>query len=368
MFYKIFKPLIFCLKAETAHNLSIAFLKYLPKFATLFCFEREYENLKNNIWGIDFANPIGLAAGFDKNAEIVLTLRKFGFGFIEVGTITPRPQEGNPKPRIFRLAKDRAIINRLGFNNSGFEVIDRNISRIHHFQHNFSQSKKIILGVNIGKNKDSADYLEDYLFLLKSFYVNASYITLNVSSPNTKNLRDIQNSQNLNSFLEQIMQNARDLSQKCLRKVPILLKIAPDLTLQEQKDIAEIALKQKVEGLIISNTTIDRDLNLKSQNQDEQGGLSGYPLNKKSDEILANFYQLTKGQIPIIGVGGVSNASDVYRKIKLGASLVQIYSAFIYEGFSLVEKIKKDLSLMVEEDGYENISQAVGASFKDNIL
>lgn len=367
MLYKIIRPIIFLLKPELSHDVAKGFLKYLPNLSTLFCFNKKYTNLKNNIWGIDFDNPIGLAAGFDKNAELVLILSKFGFGFIEVGTVTLKPQKGNAKPRVFRLKKDKALINRLGFNNLGCNLADSNICKIHHYEHFHPKIGKTILGVNIGKNKETDDYIHDYIELLEHFYIKSSYITINISSPNTKNLRDIQKQDNLDHFLSEIMKVKKDIKAKCIRDVPILLKIAPDLTDKEQKDIAEITIKHKIDGLIISNTTIDRDLKLCSKNKEEQGGLSGKPLFAKSNEVLANFYKLTKGKVPIIGVGGILNAKDAYTKIKLGASLVQIYTGFIYEGFSLVEKIKKDLSKLVKEDGYNNIKEAIGADNKINI-
>ncbi len=352
-FYKIFRPLIFKLDAEITHNLAIKFLKFMPKAATLFCFNRHYENLQTKLWDIDFANPIGLAAGFDKNAEVINALSKFGFGFLEIGTVTPRMQIGNVKPRLFRLCEDEAIINRLGFNNLGAENFAKNLEKA-------MPQISCALGVNIGKNKDTEDMLVDYLTLLKKFYTKATYITVNISSPNLKNLRDLQGGEKLDPFLSEVMKKKNELQNRCKRNVPILLKIAPDLTSDEQEKIAEIALKNKVDGLIISNTTISRDPNLKSGYAAEVGGLSGKPLFEQSNQVLKNIYKFTAGKIPIIGVGGISSAADAYEKIKCGASLVQIYSAFVYEGFGLVEKIKKDLSALVKKDGLKNISQAVG--------
>lgn len=360
MLYKAFRPLIFCFKPETAHNLAIIFLKYLPMLSTLFCFNKKYSNLKSEVFGVDFNNPIGLAAGFDKNAQMVLTLRKYGFGFIEVGTVTLKAQIGNIRPRIFRLTRDRAVINMLGFNNIGSDEVDKNICKIHHYEAHHPKDEKIVLGINIGKNKDAKDYLKDYLYLLEHFYIKCSYITINISSPNTKNLREIQKGENLDEFLKKIMQAKLDLKIKCVRDVPILLKIAPDLDEDEQQKMAKIILKHNIDGVIVSNTTIERDVTLKSRFKDKKGGLSGKPLFDRSNQVLANIYRFTKGKIPIIGVGGVFSAEDAYKKIKLGASLVQIYTAFTYEGFGLVEKIKKDLSQMVADDGYENIQEAVG--------
>jgi dihydroorotate dehydrogenase len=351
--YKIFRPLIFKLDPENAHNLALKFLKFLPNFATSLTFTKSYENLKLNLFNINFDSPIGMAAGFDKNAEIVKSLARFGFGFVEAGTTTPRPQTGNEKPRIFRLQEDEALINRLGFNNLGADMFLNNINRA-------IKNLPCPLGVNIGKNKDTQNALDDYLFLLEKFYDKASYITINISSPNTKNLRDLQKEENLDLFLSEINKKREQLKTN-EKKTPLLLKIAPDLSLQEQEIIAQTVLKNRIDGLIISNTTIYRALNLKSQYANEAGGLSGKPLFSKSNEVLKNFYKLTNGKIPLIGVGGVASACDIYEKIKCGASLVQVYSAFIYQGFGIVEKWKEELSLMVEKDGFKNISKAIGS-------
>jgi len=356
-FYKIFRPLIFKLDPEVAHNLAIKFLKFSPKSATLFCLDRNYENISTKLWGLDFKSPIGMAAGFDKNAEVAAVLAKFGFGFVEVGTVTPKPQSGNEKPRMFRLEEDLAIINRLGFNNLGAEVFAKNIEKT------LSQIS-VPLAINIGKNKDTQDALLDYLPLLEKFYEKASYITINISSPNTKNLRDLQNEDQLDFFLRQIMKKKNELKNSSKKNTPILLKVAPDLVMYEQEKIAEAVMKNQLDGIIVSNTTIFRDPNLESNNAAESGGLSGAPLFKNSNAVLKNFYKFTNGQIPLVGVGGISSAADAYQKIKCGASLVQIYSAFIYQGFGLVEKMKVELSELVKKDGFQNISQAVGIDAK----
>ena len=355
--YQIIRPIIFKLDPEKAHNLAIDFLKFLPNSATLFSLNKNYENLNQKLLGLDFTNPIGMAAGFDKNAEVIFTLSKFGFGFLEAGTTTPKAQMGNELPRMFRLEEDRAIINRLGFNNLGAEV----------FLDNFNKKIKDIscpVGINIGKNKDTQNALDDYLPLLEKFYDKASYITINISSPNTKNLRDLQKEDQLDLFLSEIMSKKNQLKNQYQKDVAILLKVAPDLSLEEQETIAKTVLKNQVDGLIISNTTIDRDLNLKSKYTGETGGLSGEPLFAKSNEVLKNFYKFTQGKIPLIGVGGIASAKDAYEKIKCGASLVQIYSAFVYQGFGLVEKIKSELSEVVKKDGFKNISQAIGSKVK----
>ncbi len=361
MIYRIFRPFIFLLDAEKAHNSAINFLKKFPKIAAFFIFNKKYKNLQQRLCGLDFVSPIGMAAGFDKNAEIVEVLHKFGFGFVEAGTVTPLAQIGNEKPRIFRLKKDKAIINRLGFNNLGAENFAKNIEKI--------DKKTIILGINIGKNKDTQNALDDYIYLLERFYDKASYITLNVSSPNTQNLRDLQGEQYLDEFLAAILARRNELAKNTKIKTPIFLKIAPDLELSEQKAIASLVLKHKVDAVIISNTTISRPQNLKSEQCQvlEKGGLSGLPLFELSNEVLRNFYKLTRGRVVLIGVGGVENAQDVYTKIRLGASLVQIYSSFIYQGFGSVAKMKKDLSKMVKKDGFQNISQAIGVDNKINL-
>lgn len=352
--YQIFRPVIFKLDAESAHNLAIKFLKFLPNSAALFAINRDYKNLHNRIWDIDFASPIGMAAGFDKNAEVVRALEKFGFGFVEVGTVTPLAQSGNSKPRMFRLEEDSAIINRLGFNNLGAQNFAKNIEKT-------LPLISIPLGINIGKNKDVENALTDYLPLLQEFYLKASYITINISSPNTQNLRDLQKEDQLDLFLSEIAKKKNELRDITNKNTPLLLKVAPDLVMYEQEKISEIVMKNKIDGIIISNTTIDRDPNLRSKYAAETGGLSGAPLFKKSNEVLKNFYKFTQGKIPLVGVGGISSAADAYEKIKCGASLVQIYSAFIYQGFGLVEKIKQELSEMVAKDGFENISQAIGS-------
>jgi len=356
-YYKFFRPIIFKLEPETAHQLAINYLKFLPRFNNLFYHPKNYPQLNQQIFNLNFTNPVGMSAGFDKNAEIVSSLFNFGFSFIEAGTTTPLPQIGNDKPRIFRLTEDSAIINRLGFNNLGAEVFLQNLGLI---KRNSSQ----ILGVNIGKNKDTADFIADYILLLKKFYQIADYITINISSPNTKNLRDIQNHQNLEIFLTAINQEKINLQKTYQKNTPIFLKIAPDLNFSELESIAELTSKNNIDAVIISNTTIDRDLNLKSSFKTQSGGLSGSPLFKKSNQILGEFYKLTKGNIKIIGVGGIANGDDAYHKIKNGASLIQIYSAFIYQGFGLVEEIKKSLCNHLKKDGFQNISQAIGVNFK----
>lgn len=360
MIYKFLRPIIFKMDSEKAHNLALKFLRYFPNLATCLTIRKNYGALEQEVCGLNFKNPIGLSAGFDKNGEVVRAMNGFGFGFVEVGTITPEPQPGNEKPRMFRLEKDRAIINRLGFNNKGADNMLKNLKRFN-FAKSGEKGSKIICGINIGKNKDTKDALKDYLPLIEKFYDKASYITVNISSPNTKNLRDLQNQENLNEFLERIIAKKIEAKKIYQKEVPIFLKLAPDLDEKQQEDIAKIVLENGIDGLIISNTTIDRSDDLKSANKGEAGGLSGKPLFEKSNQVLRNFYKLTNGKLPIIAVGGVFDAKDAYEKIKSGASLVQIYSALIYNGFGMVEKINKDLDGLVRQDGFDNISQVVGS-------
>ena len=355
--YQFFRPLIFKIEPEKAHNLALNYLKFLPKFSSLLSVPKNYENLNNSLWNLNFLNPIGMSAGFDKNAEIIMPLFNFGFGFVEAGTTTPIAQTGNDQPRIFRLIEDQALINRLGFNNLGADYFYDNLSKI-------NKNSSQIIGVNIGKNKDTIDASSDYILLLEKFYDHADYITINISSPNTKNLRDLQNESLLNDFLQKISQCKNNLQKISHKNTPILLKIAPDLELEQQKNIAKIVMDNAIDGIIISNTTIERNFNLKNSKSVESGGLSGKPLFEKSNEVLRNFYRLTDGKIPLIGVGGISSAQDAYIKIKNGASLVQIYSAFIYQGFALVEEIKKQLSENLKKDGFKNISEAIGCNIK----
>ncbi len=353
MNYSLLKPFLFKINPETAHNLAICALRH-----NLVCAPKvtEYSSLQTKVFGIDFKNPIGMAAGFDKNAACFSNLFNFGFGFVEAGTVTPKAQIGNEKPRIFRLVEDEAIINRLGFNNLGIENFLNNVAK--------KTKRNGIFGINIGKNKDTINAIDDYLFLLRKTYAQSNYITINISSPNTKNLRDLQKADELDLFLTAIFSEKENLKNLHNKNIPILLKIAPDLNAEEQQAIADIALKNNIDGLIIGNTTISRPESLQSKFKNETGGLSGKPLLTLSNAVLRNIYKLTKGQIPIVAAGGISSAEDAYKKIQLGASLVQIYSAFIYQGFEMVEKVKKELDELLKKDGFEKISDAIG-TYKD---
>lgn len=355
------RPFVFLLQPETAHNLSIFALQknLIPE-------QEQYTNpaLKTNVFGIDFKNPVGLGAGFDKNAECLPALAEQNFGFVEVGTTTPEPQAGNPKPRIFRLTKHEAIINRLGFNNDGVELFSQ---KLREWRFRNTEKPDVKIGANIGKNAKSSVDAADYLKCMDKVYGLSDYITINISSPNTANLRDLHNEDMLETFIMELLTKRAELIDKKEIKVPLLLKISPDLKEGELEKVAEIVLKSqvsgnKIDGVILTNTTIKRNFAGEESFAENkyQGGLSGRPLFKKSTAQIKKFYELTNGQVPIIGVGGVFSAEDAYAKIKAGASLVQAYTGFIYNGFSMVNKINKGLVELMERDGYKSISEAVG--------
>ena len=346
-FYSFLKSLLFLLDPELAHRITINYLKTIKskKFES-------YDILKSNVFGLNFSNPVGIAAGFDKNAEVAQNLINLGFGFSEVGTVTPYPQPGNPKPRIFRLKDDEAIINRLGFNSVGFDQVKSRLGKIN----------DTIIGVNIGANKDSKDFSEDYIKGIKFFSTLASYITINISSPNTPGLRNLEILENLDVLLDKI--NNLD-KEDLFIKTPILLKISPDLNSDNLKYLCKRVLSSKIDGLIVSNTTIARDSI--ADNIDQSGGLSGRPLFKSSTQQLRRVFKYTNGRIPLIGVGGIDSAEKAYEKIKNGASLVQLYTGLVYNGPNLIKDINKNLSSLIKDDGYNNISEAVGAevNFED---
>ena len=344
MFSKI-RSLIFKLDPETAHDLAIKALKFNPI---------PQDKIKNNnliqteIFGKVIPNPIGIAAGFDKDAEVYNPLFKLGFGFVEVGTVTPVNQYGNPKPRIFRLEEDMALINRLGFNNSGSEKVR---SRI------ISNSPKGLFGINIGPNKDTNNRLEDYLICFRKFYNLADYLTINISSPNTENLRNFHNEDELNELLSLINKEKKILK----TTVPITVKISPDIQDENINIISDLLLKHNVEAVIISNTTDKNRENLSNINKLEKGGLSGKPLEKRSNELINKFYKILKNKIKIIGAGGVDSGHSAYQKIINGANLVQLYTGMIYQGPSIATKISQELINILEKEGVKNISDVVGS-------
>ena len=341
------------LPPETAHQITISLLK-----SNFFLKKKQikiYKSLKQNILDINFNNPVGLAAGFDKNAEVIKQMLYFGFGFVEVGTVTPNKQRGNEKPRVFRLFEDKAIINHLGFNNLGSERILSNLK-------SFYEDKDIkeVVGVNIGKNKSTETDIDDYLYCFEKLGIYCDYITINISSPNTPGLRDLQLRGRIETLVKKIQK--RQLEIKELIKKPIFIKISPDLNDEQLRDIALMSLANNVNGLIISNSTIRRSDTLTSGYKNEVGGLSGKPIFIDSTILLKKMYSLTNGQITLIGVGGISSGYECYEKIKAGASLVQLYTALVYQGPKIINKILKELNELIKIDGYKSISDAIGKS------
>lgn len=307
--------------------------------------------LRTSVAGLDLPNPVGIAAGFDKNATALKGLSTSGFGFAEVGAATPRAQPGNPKPRLFRLVEDQAAINRFGFNNDGMEAISARLA---------NRPSQGVIGLNLGANKDSDDRAADFAKVLAHCGAHLDFATVNVSSPNTEKLRDLQGKAALSALLTGVVTTRDGLN----RKIPVFLKIAPDLTDAELAEIAEVALETGVDAIIATNTTLSRD-GLQSAHKDQAGGLSGRPLFEKSTRVLARLSQLTDGKLPLIGVGGVGSAQDAYVKICAGASAVQVYTALVYGGFSLGEDIIRGLEALLEKDGFANVADAVGTKRGD---
>ena len=328
---------------ERAHHLALFALRagLVPLPGTL-----SSPRLQMTLAGIDLPNPIGLAAGYDKNAVALAPLARAGFGFLEVGAVTPRPQAGNPKPRLFRLAEDRAAINRFGFNNQGAAAIAARLAR---------RPAGMVVGLNLGANKDSPDKADDFAQVLAQCGDLVDFATINVSSPNTEHLRDLQGKAALSALLDGVLVARSELA----RPIPIFLKIAPDLTDAELADIAEVALETGLSGIIATNTTLARE-GLKSAYSGEKGGLSGAPLFEKSTRMLAHLSTLTKGKLPLIGVGGVGSPEQAYAKIRAGASAVQLYTAMVYQGISVVATIIAGLDRLLARDGYASVAEAVG--------
>lgn len=347
--YHLIRAFLAALPAETAHGLTIrALAAGLGPSAD----DPDDPALATTVAGLRFANPIGLAAGFDKNGQVPDAMLRLGFGFVEVGSVTPRPQPGNPRPRVFRLRPDRAVINRLGFNNHGMAAVAARLARR-------GRAGPGVLGVNVGANKDAADRVEDYVTGIDRFARLADYLTVNISSPNTPGLRALQSRAALDDLLARVVA-ARDGAAADGPPTPLFLKIAPDLTDEDARDIADVALARAVDGLIVSNTTLARPDTLTSPHRGQAGGLSGRPLFTASTRVLADMYRLTEGRLPIVGVGGVSSGGDAYAKIRAGASLVQLYTALVYEGPGLVGRIKRELASLLKRDGFASVAAAVG--------
>ena len=344
--YSKLRSIIFKLNPESAHDLAIKSLKlnFLPNI---------FENKDNDklfetkLFGKTINNPIGVAAGFDKNAEVYNQLFRLGFGFVEVGTITPLKQYGNPKPRVFRLVEDEALINRLGFNNCGSEDASIRIKK---------NPQNGLLGINIGPNKDSHSRLEDYIICLRKFHKIADYITINISSPNTENLRNFHDQSRLEKLLLKIKDEKKNLN----TKIPITIKIAPDINEEDVKKISEVLLNHQIEAVIISNTSDNSRERLKDIQKHQKGGLSGKPIEDKSNILINKFYKILKNKIKIIGVGGVDSGLSAYKKFLSGADLIQLYTGMVYKGPNIVNSIKNDLSELLLKDGVKNFTEIIG--------
>ena len=345
MFSKI-RSLIFKVDPEIAHDLAIKSLK-LNLTPNFFDENKNSSMFQTVLFSKKIDNPIGMAAGFDKNAEVYNSLFKLGFGFVEVGTVTPLKQYGNQKPRVFRLVKDQALINRLGFNNFGAEDVNTRIR---------SNVSKGLLGVNIGPNKDSENRLNDYVIGLKKFYDIADYITINISSPNTENLRNFHDDSKFNELLETLETEKIKLKSK----IPIVVKISPDIPDEQIESISKTLIKYKVSAIIVSNTTASNREKLEDVTKHQKGGLSGKPLEEISNKLIGKFYKLLKGKIEIIGVGGVDSGESAYRKFTAGASFVQLYTGMVFQGPSIVRKIKKELKKILINEGVKSFKEIIG--------
>jgi dihydroorotate dehydrogenase len=342
-------PLLRWFDPEDAHRMAIQGLRLLPPLRL----RRDDPKLAVRAFGLNFPNPIGMAAGFDKNAEVPDALLRLGFGFVEVGSVTPKPQAGNPRPRMFRLDRDEAVINRMGFNNDGADAALRRLAAR-------AQSGGIV-GVNVGANKDSADRAADYVKLIETFAPVASYFTVNVSSPNTPGLRNLQQAAALDDLLAKVI-DAREQARQNAGDTPVLLKIAPDLTLAELDDVVHIARSRRVDGMIVGNTTLARPRTLRDQTRaQEQGGLSGRPLFRLSTRMVAETYVRAEGAFPLIGVGGIDSGGAALTKVRAGATLIQLYSSLVYKGLGLIDDIKRDLASTLLRTGRDSLSEIVGA-------
>jgi dihydroorotate dehydrogenase len=337
------------LPPETAHRLALWGLGHgLAPRARL----PDYPRLRSRVLGHDFAHPLGLAAGFDKNGEAIGGLLALGFSFVEIGTVTPRPQAGNPRPRLFRLPEDAALINRMGFNNAGLAAVRARLAR--------REPKAGIVGANLGMNRDAADPAADYEAGLRGLYALVDYLAVNVSSPNTPGLRALQASDALRPLLAHLLAVRAELAAGAAPK-PLLVKIAPDLTAAEEAALASVVLDLGVDGLIVGNTTLARPATLRGRHRAEAGGLSGRPLRAPATEQLRRLYRLTEGRLPLIGVGGIGSGQDAYDKIRAGAALVQLYTALVYRGPGLARRIHRELLALLARDGFASIREAVGA-------
>ncbi|MDH2449550.1 quinone-dependent dihydroorotate dehydrogenase (plasmid) [Priestia megaterium] len=359
MVYSTVRPMLFNVDPERAHNLSIRALKIMQSNS----FVRDQYNkkmktndskLKSSYWGLDFLNPVGLAAGFDKHAEVYPGLSALGFGSVEIGSVTPVPQPGNTLPRLYRLPEDNGLINRMGFNSHGIHKVKENFEKL--------PKPQTPIGINLGKNKDTSnvDAASDYTKSLDLLYLYGDYFVINISSPNTKNLRDLQHTNNLKPFLEKILNTRNNLFKNTGKFRPIILKVAPDLTLDQLEQAVDIALLVGIDGLIVSNTTTLRE-GLTSIHKHQIGGLSGKPLAKRSTGLIHRVYKQTEGKIPIIGSGGIFTGQDAFEKLAAGANMVQVYTGMIYRGPSIAKYINNELLNILENKGCSSIQEVIGS-------
>jgi len=346
------RPLLYALDPEGAHRLAIRMLQIAPLPPA----GPDDGRLATRVFGLNFPNPIGIAAGFDKHAEIPDALLRAGFGFVEIGTVTPLPQPGNPRPRLFRLDADQAVINRLGFNSEGADAVLRRLAA----RANVRGITGGIVGINVGANKDAPNRVDDYVRLIERFAAVASYVTVNISSPNTPGLRDMQQAGVLDDLLARVI-DARERVTKNAGPTPVLLKIAPDLSLADLDDVVGIARARRVDGMIVGNTTVTRPAGLRDAQSTEAGGLSGHPLLPLADRMLAETYVRVEGVFPLIGAGGIDSGVSALGKIRAGASLIQIYSGLVFRGLGLVGEIKRTIVAALERDGGQNLVDYVGA-------
>lgn len=359
VYRSVLRPILFRLPPETAHELALHSLSLLPSRLVAKHFSNPALEIER--FGLSFPNPVGLAAGFDKNGVALQPLAALGFGFIEAGTVTYHPQPGNPRPRLFRLSEDRALINRAGFNNEGAAAFAKRVAR---------HRPDCVLGVSIGKSKITplAEATADYLASFELVYNVADYVAVNVSSPNTPQLRELQQSEQLTGLLSALQSRGRELEQQHKKRVPLLVKLSPDLGQGELEMVVDVVERLKIDGIIATNTTVTRD-GLRTDPQrvaaSGEGGLSGKPLAKRSTQMIAQLYQLTGGRIPLIGVGGIFSAEDAWEKISAGASLVQLYTGFIYQGPNIAREINEGLSRILEREGFASLETAVGCRTKD---
>lgn len=349
--YPLARPFLRVMDPETAHNLTVTALRL-----GLVPADRRPDppSLRTTVWGLDFPNPVGLSAGFDKNAEVPAQMMGIGFGFVECGTVTPKPQPGNPRPRLFRVEEAGAVINRFGFNNRGLEEFARRLEDLR------GMGWPGVVGANVGKNKDQQDAAADFAAGVRRLAPIADYLVVNVSSPNTPGLRTLQSRDALAALLDSCMAARRESG----HERPLLLKVAPDLTDEDKADIAAVVRDSGIDGLIVSNTTLARPAEIPAHLAKEAGGLSGKPLFEASTKVLGEFHRLLGGTVPLVGVGGVASGTDAYAKIRAGASLVQLYTALAYGGPALVRAIKDELAACLARDGFAGVAEAVGADHR----